>query len=122
MDFKTLEKIRKKESSNKSGLSQLPNDFYKDCQEALDYAFKTNDYQLFSDIQRLVHNIHEMRQGKLLTFAIYRSIRNKGIDNSIENILPHEEKILNQFLTSLHENNEDLDVMLNGYYFQEVRT
>ena len=121
MDFKTLEKIRKKEASSKTALSSLPNDFYKDCQEALDYAFKTNDYQGFTDIQRLVQNIHQIRQGKLLNFAIYRSIRNRDLE-SPDNILPHEEKLLNQFLASLNENNDDFDVLLNGYYFQEVRT
>ena len=122
MDIKTLKKIRQKESNIKVGLSELPMHFYEDCREALDYSFKSNNYREFQDIQSLVQNIHEIRQGKLLNYAIYRSVNSRLIEsNPIENILKDEEELLNSFLSALAKNNEDIDLLLDGYYFQEVR-
>lgn len=120
MNVKTLETLRKKESSSKSELQMLPSNFFEDCKQAMDHAFKSQDYRGFVDIQRLVKNINQMRQGKILKFAIYRSIGSGHLEKP-ENILPHEEKLLNKFMNNLLEHNDELDLMLDGYYFQEVK-
>lgn len=120
LDFKTIERIRKSERLNRAGLSKLPDDFYEDCQEAMDEAFKRGDYDLFRDLQRVVQNINEVRQGKILNIAIFRSARFDKMD-PVFNILPHEEKMLSQMINVIHDSNDALDLILNGYYSQNVR-
>jgi len=122
MDVKTLKKIRQKESGSKSSLSELPANFYEDVQEALDYAFKSNDYDDFINIQIIFKNLCEIRLGKLLKFAVYRSTP-KRMENAdpVENILAEEQLLLNKFLEDIALFQDNLDVKLNGYFFQEVR-
>ena len=116
-DVKTIEMLRKKERLNRAGLSKLPDGFYEQCQEAMDQAFKSGDDGLFSDLQRIVQDITEIRQGKILKIAIYRSARFNALE-PVSNILPHEEKMLNEVISVIHEENYDVDVLLHGYYFQ----
>ena len=119
LDLKTIERIRKSEHLNSAGLSKLPDGFYEDCQEAMDDAFKSGDYRLFRDLQRIVQNINEVRQGKILNIAIYRSARSDKME-PVFNILPHEEKMLSQMINVIQDSNDALDLILNGYYSQNV--
>lgn len=117
LDLKTIEMFRKKERLNRAGLIKLPDGFYEQCQEAMDDAFKKQDYALFRDLQRIVQDITEVRQGKILKLAIYRSARFNALE-PVSNILPHEEKLFREVITVLWEENYEIDVLLNGYYFQ----
>ena len=122
MDIKTLEKISKKESSSPSLLGVMPEDYIKDCQEAMDYAFKTGDYEELISLQILIKNISEKRIGKILKFAVYRSgMNNPNRAEPIVNMMPCEERIFNDFMRCIEHFNDDLDLQLNGYLTQVLR-
>lgn len=121
MDSKTLEKIRKQEGTHRNDLSRLPDNYYEDCREALSYAFKTQDYEEFKTMQIIIKHINERRMGKLLNYAIYRSTPRRMINSEpISNILPEEQKLLDSFLASIAQFNDELDLKMDGYLLQEV--
>lgn len=121
MDVRTLKRIRQKEKGSKANLSELPVKYYEDCLESLDAAFKDGDYSNFKDMLILIKSINEIRQGKILKFAVYRSTPKRMIEaNPVANILHEEETLLEDFLSCIERYNDKLDLKLNGYYFQEV--
>ena len=119
INLTSLKEIKKNESTNKTILSKLPNNFYSDCSEELEKLFKDGDYDRFTEFQNVMVRIHEQRIGKILNSVMYRSV--SKIDNALPNLTEDEAVLFNNLVESIHKNIDDVDLLVNGYYLQEVR-
>ena len=120
LDTNTLKKISRTEGSLRGGLCELPSNYYDQCRQLLDNAFNAGDYDEFTHIQMYVHQIHEKRQAKIMRFAVYRSILERENAEPVRNILPEEENLMENLIKCFFDSNDNLDLVLDGYYNQRL--
>jgi DNA replication initiation complex subunit (GINS family) len=118
MDYETLRNVQRAEK-NKSRLSEIPEDFYKELRELIRNSMKKyeetrdlGDLRNFENIVRVARDMFYTRQQKIIMKA-YRNVRTQEYDDN--GMVSEEKKFYRELVDIIQKNAEFFESMVvNG--------